>query len=213
MAFVCKLTMDPEELEKAGEQGDVRLLQMLLQHDPNLLHQVLASTSMAADSPLHTAAMRGHHEFVKEVLTHVPDLARQRNKRGSYPLHLAAANGHGQVVEELLTMVGSDLCQLQDKDGRMAIHVAAMKGRIDVLDKLVAADPNSLEELVTTKGETVLHLSVRAHQISVVKFLAEQPSFDAVLLNHKDVHGSTSLHLAAAGKNLEVHLISVILIY
>lgn len=193
--------MDLHLLQKAAANGDVASLRAVLLHNSIALHEMLATTTV--DTPLLIAAALGHHEFVKEIMSRMPNLARQSGKRGAYPLHMAAASGHVRVVAELLEVGGQELCRLRDKDGRMPIHIAATRlGEVGVFEKLTEADPDSLQE-VTGRGETVLHLSVKAHQMNVVKFLSARPDFGS-LLNVQDEQGNTALHLAAAGKSTEV---------
>ncbi|KAL7182110.1 hypothetical protein ACSBR1_040930 [Camellia fascicularis] len=58
---------------KQAIQGSVTLLHKLLGEDPIVLDRV--TFGCFGGSPLHVAALRGHEEFVTEVLHLNPDLA------------------------------------------------------------------------------------------------------------------------------------------
>ena len=92
------------KLEEASKDGDVNLLKELLKNDNLLLEKVIGRTSVS-DNPLHIAAMLGHADFVREVIHHKSDLAKELNDQGLSPLHLAAAYGHVTVVKELLKVI------------------------------------------------------------------------------------------------------------
>ena len=91
-------------LEEASHAGDVNLLKELLKEDKLLLEKVTGRTS-GRDNPLHIAAMLGHADFVREVIHHKPELAKELNGQGLSPLHLAATHGHVTVVKELLNVI------------------------------------------------------------------------------------------------------------
>ncbi|TXG55650.1 hypothetical protein EZV62_020906 [Acer yangbiense] len=87
-------------LHVAACNGDVGALQELLQEDPLVLSKAIMSTS--SDSPLHLAALLGHTNFAKLVMSRNPELSRDLNQQRYTPIHLASLKGHLQIVTELL---------------------------------------------------------------------------------------------------------------
>ena len=69
------------------------------------------------ETPLHVAAMLGHLDFTKYLLTQKPDMTMEVDSRGCSPLHLAFANGYDELVSILL-LANFDACLIRDEDGR-----------------------------------------------------------------------------------------------
>ncbi|PKH97994.1 hypothetical protein CRG98_049740, partial [Punica granatum] len=120
--------------------------------------------------------MLGHLEFVQEILTRNPEMARELDFRRSSPLHLAAAKGHTEVVK-LLLLTNPKMSLSRDWEGRCPIHLAVIRGHTEVLKELIQYE--ALEYLVETMGD------------------------DNEFMNTKDDDGSTILHLAAADQQVE----------
>ncbi|PKI72062.1 hypothetical protein CRG98_007519 [Punica granatum] len=87
-------------LHDAAVEGNVPSLLRLLEEDRFALHRVVSGCF--DQTPLHVASMLGHLEFVQEILTRNPDMARALDSQRSSPLHLAAAKGHVEMVKLLL---------------------------------------------------------------------------------------------------------------
>lgn len=87
---------------KAAEKGHVNILKYLLERDdiePNI------TTSYSGLSPLHMAALNGHYDTVKLLLTQQGKYKADPNIRTANnitPLHCAAGNGHMPVVKLLI---------------------------------------------------------------------------------------------------------------
>ncbi|TXG55649.1 hypothetical protein EZV62_020905 [Acer yangbiense] len=189
--------MDPR-LHVAACNGDVGALQKLLQEDPLVLSEATLSTS-SSNSPLHIAALLGHTDFAKFVMSLNPELSRELNHQGYSPIHLASFKGHLQIVTELLNF-DKGLCFLQDCEGRTPLHGAAIKGRLEVITHLMSCCSESAME-VTDKGETLLHLVVNNGQKEAMVLLIS--SLRELNLLHKlidccDEDGKTALQLAIA---------------
>ncbi|KAI9176450.1 hypothetical protein LWI28_003003 [Acer negundo] len=189
--------MDPI-LHVAACNGDVGALQELLQEDPLALSKAALAIS-SSDSPLHIAAMLGHTDFAKSVMSRNPELSRELNQQGYSPIHVASIKGYLQIVTELLNF-DKGLCFLKDSEGRTPLHCAAIKGRVDVITHLMSCCPESPME-VTDKGETLLHLFVNNGQKEAMVLLIS--SLRELNLLHKlidrvDEDGKTALQLAIA---------------
>ncbi|KAL6291285.1 hypothetical protein ACE6H2_008795 [Prunus campanulata] len=180
-------------LFEASHTGDVQLLHKLLAENPLLLHSLaLAST----ENPLHVASISGHVDFVKEIVRLKPAFVKELNQEGFSPMHIASANGYFEIVRELLK-VDPILCRLNGRDQWTPLHYAAARGRVDVVGEMVLACPESVED-VTIQGETALHLAVKNSQFEAIKVVVELAVQlrKANVLNMKDKHGNTALHLA-----------------
>ncbi|XP_048424497.1 ankyrin repeat-containing protein BDA1-like [Pyrus x bretschneideri] len=176
----------------ASQTGDVQLLHRLLADNPLLLHS-LALTS--TDNPLHVASIAGHVDFVKEIMRLKPEYVEELNHDGFSPIHIASANGYLEIVREMLR-VDRRLCRLNGRDEWTPLHYAASRGRVGVIREMVMACPESVED-VTVQGETAIHLAVKCSQFKAIKSLVN-------VLNMKDKHGDSVLHLATWKKQHQV---------
>ncbi|XP_021276695.1 ankyrin repeat-containing protein BDA1-like [Herrania umbratica] len=185
------------KLHEAAVEGSVNSLLSLLQEDALLLDRFI--TGRYPETPLHVASMLGHLEFVDEILSRKPELAKEVDSRKSSPLHLAAAKGYLDIATRLL-QVNPDMCLVCDFDGRNPLHIAAIKGHINVLGELIRARPWAARSLMD-EGETILHACVRYNQLEAMKLLVEIADHEFV--NCKNYDGNTILHLAIADKQTE----------
>ena len=96
-------------LYEATMGGSVAYFQQLLQQDRLILDRVMVD--FITETPLHIAALLGHTDFVKEILSQKPELARELDSQGFLPLHLAAAKGYTEVIIALL-LVDPEMCLL-----------------------------------------------------------------------------------------------------
>lgn len=189
------------KLSEAAAEGNVESLLQLLREDPLILDKTIVSC--VSETPLHTASILGHINFVKQLLSSKPELASELDSSCCSPLHLAAAKGHAEVVKELLR-ADSQVGSVRNLEGRTALHVAAAKGRAKVVAELVRVMPG-LTRVLTDRGETVLHLCVRYSRLEVLKLLAtESVKKDGELVNWRDSDGNTILHTAVTKKQFEI---------
>ncbi|XP_055820373.1 ankyrin repeat-containing protein BDA1-like [Solanum dulcamara] len=189
-----------KRLYEAAAEGDVITLHELLQQDGLILDRL--TLTCFNETPLHIAAMRGHIEFVKFILSRNPLLAAELDFRKSSALHVASIKGYLEIVRELL-VVNPEMCLVRDRQGRNPLHLAVIKGRVEVIKELVRA--THLAALQTTdRGENVLHLCVKHYnQLEALNLLMEIMISDDKLLNAKDGDGYTILHLAVAHKQID----------
>ncbi|KAL2906607.1 Ankyrin repeat-containing protein BDA1 [Bienertia sinuspersici] len=193
-------------LFQASHRGDVEELQELLAKNPLILYQV---PFMSAQNPLHFASAAGHLEFAKKILELKPEFARQLNEDGYSPIHLASANGHADIVREVIK-VDSNICRLEGGDGRTPLHLAVLGGKVDVISEMLAACEGCLEDL-TMQKETALHLAVRHYQLASLRVLLDwsKQIRKEEILNMKDEHGNTILHLAVWKKQRQAKVNAV----
>ena len=193
-----------EEREKrvyeASVTGSVSLLKQLMAED--LLTLARAAVTCFNETPLHVAAMLGHLNFTKYLLTKKPDMTMAVDSRGRSPLHLASANGYDELVNILL-LANSDACLIRDEDGRTPLHLAVMKCQVEVMRKLFSARRQVIWYKLD-EGETILHSTVKQNRLGVVKLLLEQVG-EVDFLNSKDDYGNTVLHTSTALKQFEVN--------
>ncbi|XP_059651003.1 ankyrin repeat-containing protein ITN1-like [Cornus florida] len=193
--------MDIQKLFEAAYTGNVELLRKSLQEKPLILIDV--ALTCPPESLLHVATKAGQLDFVRELIKHNPELARESSEDGFMPMDIASMAGNVEIVKELVK-VDNMICRLKGKDQRTALHYAAIKGRVEVIDLLLSTCPESVAD-VTVHGETALQLAVNNHQFKAFSALLkrlENPSMEPVL-NWGDRHGNTVLHLAASTKQLE----------
>ncbi|KAL0309083.1 UNVERIFIED_CONTAM: hypothetical protein Sradi_5850600 [Sesamum radiatum] len=193
--------MDRIRLIEAARKGDVNKLHNLLKDDPYLLRAVALADG---DTPLHVACVGGHINFVREVLNLSPELVLELNQDGFSPLHIVSANGDIEIARQILEL-GCHLCLVKGKEKRIPLHWAVAKGRIEVIRELLSACTDSITD-VTARGETCFHLAVKSNQFEAFKVLVEHVVVFGKedLLNKRDYHGNTILHLATSRKQYEV---------
>jgi ankyrin repeat protein len=102
MSEVCYL-VDPEEMLKASERGDVNKVRELLGRDSTLVNAKGAHNK----TPLHWAAENGHKAVVELLLAHGADLSA-RDHFNFTALDLALKAGHVESAE-LLRKANSSL--------------------------------------------------------------------------------------------------------
>ncbi|KAG9132608.1 hypothetical protein Leryth_023057 [Lithospermum erythrorhizon] len=193
------------KLYDAAIKGDVYTLRELIHQDELILDRVILTCFN--ETPLHIATMKGHLEFVKEILRHNSMLTKELDSRKSSPLHMASLKGHLSIVKELVR-VDPDMCFVGDRDGRNPLHLAAMKGRVEVLKLLVKMRFHAALKK-TNRGETILHLCVKYDQIEALKIVLAAVDGGGggggeEVVVARDDGGNTILHLAVEGKQIEM---------
>ncbi|KAH6804714.1 hypothetical protein C2S51_032961 [Perilla frutescens var. frutescens] len=190
-----------KSLQEAAIHGSVQLLSQIQKENSQIFRS--PEISSMPENPLHAAALLGHLEFARKLLSINPELSKSLNSNGSSALHLAAAKGNATMVKELIS-ADSSMCGVLDGDGRSPLHLAAIKGRTSVLEELLRAEPEAATAL-TSGGESCLHLCVKYNRLPAMKvvlqFLERE---DDRLVDWKDQNGNTVLHLAVAKKQIEI---------
>ncbi|CAL5401573.1 unnamed protein product [Camellia sinensis] len=194
-----EIGMRENMLYEASASGNTESLKKLIEEDRLTLSR--SSLTCFDENPLHIAAMQGHLDFAKALVTLKKDLVSDLDSKGRSPLHLASTNGYIEIVNVLL-MANPSVCLVRDEDGRTPLHVAAMKGRVDVVSQLVQARPE-VAKFKSNRGETVLHLCVEYNRLEVLKLLIRFTTVEDTWVNDKLDNGNTILHIATNLKQVE----------
>ncbi|KAI7988411.1 Ankyrin repeat-containing protein BDA1 [Camellia lanceoleosa] len=189
-----------QKLLKAAIEGDTPLLVEMHTQNPLILNRV--TVGCFYETPLHVAALRGHVEFARKLVSLDSELAQVLDSQGSSPLHLASAKGYIQIVK-LLVAAKPEMCKVLDRDGFNPLHLAAIKGKVEVLRELVGKMPQAALPKLNHR-QTILHLCVKHFQMDALKLLMEETDDVQILglVNATDDYGYTILHLAVADKQI-----------
>ncbi|KAL4561390.1 hypothetical protein LXL04_033556 [Taraxacum kok-saghyz] len=188
-------------LIQAAWKGDVDQLLKEIDNNPCVLHAVSLE---GGETPLHIASFTGDLNFTQTLIKLRKEFSWELNQDGFTPLHIAAACGHTQIVKELLN-VDHGLCLIKGKDRKIPLHLAVVKGRVEVVRELLFASLDSVE-CATAQLQTSLHLAVKNNQFEAFQVLMQhlKIAMKENLLNSKDIHGNSILHLSVSMKQYEV---------
>ncbi|RLN29456.1 hypothetical protein C2845_PM05G15980 [Panicum miliaceum] len=222
------LTADPM-LARFPEDGTSPLYLAILLKMDSIVETLLGkdNNALSCSGPngqnvLHAAVLRGPG-LTKKLLEWNArktdkDLTAEGDEKGSTPLHLAAglpvqlAAGllpvhfaEALLQESVCSQVFKDnraaLYQQDDTDdGLFPIHVAASVGAVDTVAMFVKECGGSAG-LRDAKGRTFLHVAVMKNEVRVVRYAGRNPSL-AWIMNMRDNHGNTALHLAVEAGSL-----------
>ncbi|XP_074300268.1 ankyrin repeat-containing protein BDA1-like [Silene latifolia] len=190
-----------DRLFETAQKGNVEELRRLLSENPLILHQVGLTCT---ENPLHYVSTSGHLDYAKEMLKLKPKFAEELNPEGYSPAHLASANGYIEIVREMIKVNPMLFCR-KGRDGKTPLHFAVSKGRVDVIQEVLANCGDSME-VVTVQGETALHLAVKNYQVKSFRVMMDwvRHTNKEHIVNMKDDHGNTILHLAVWKKQRQV---------
>ncbi|KAK2633792.1 hypothetical protein Ddye_028584 [Dipteronia dyeriana] len=152
------------------------------------------------ETPLFTAADKGHIEVVKELLKYTSkEGVMRKNKSGFDTLHIAAVQGHHAIVQVLLDLEPS-LSRTVGQSNATPLISAATRGHTAVVIELLSKD-GGLLEFSRSNGKNALHLAARQGHVDVVKALLDN---DPQLARRTDKKGQTALQMAVKGQSCEV---------
>ncbi|XP_009344901.2 ankyrin repeat-containing protein ITN1 [Pyrus x bretschneideri] len=161
---------------------------------------VVNEVNELGETPLFTAADKGHLDVVKELLKYSNrETVTKKNRSGFDPLHAAASQGHHAIVQVLLDH-DPGLSKTIGPSNSTPLISAAHKGHIAVVDELLSKD-STLLEISKSNGKNALHLAARQGHTEIVSALLTK---DPQLARRTDKKGQTALHMAVKGTNCEV---------
>ena len=171
---------------------------------------------------LHRAAKTGNLAVLTALLESGAD-REATDEQGNTALHLAAQAGHSEIVL-LLTEEGANFKAINHA-GQLPVVVAEHPGIIDIL-KQAQQNPSifftvghSREEALRqwladgndpglarhSDGASLLHIAAESNSLDTGRQLLRTSM--VTLVDKRDIHGATPLHLAASSGNLEVVLL------
>ncbi|CAL0320646.1 unnamed protein product [Lupinus luteus] len=152
------------------------------------------------ETPLFTAAEKGHLDVVKELLKYsTNETVSKKNRSGFNPLHIAASQGHHAIVQVLLDY-DPGLSKTIGPSNATPLITAATRGHTEVVNELLSKD-SSLLEIARSNGKNALHLAARPGHVEIVKALLIK---DPQLARRTDKKGQTALHMAVKGQSCDV---------
>uniref|UniRef100_A0A8R1TVC8 Ankyrin repeat and sterile alpha motif domain-containing protein 1B n=1 Tax=Onchocerca volvulus TaxID=6282 RepID=A0A8R1TVC8_ONCVO len=173
-----------QELFEAVRRGDAQKVQTWLLSRRNKrprtpLNFLRASTSHSAwlcsivdpsngYTVLHLAALLGHKEVVKILLSVDSQMVRIKDRRGCLPIHLAAWNGHVEVLQTLINAEPNTIDAVNNAK-ESPLHLSAQHGHGKVVTLLLAkhADPR----MRNARAETALDVAARLGKANVCRLL------------------------------------------
>lgn len=184
------------------------------------------------ETPLHSAARRGHLRVVRILLGDCPtdvgsSLDNSRERTGSQvateeraiskpadinvgPSHIAGRNaqqtaevvGHQDVVTYLILKSADVNTVAAEHDGRTALQVAAENGHLEVVKVLVSKSADVNAVPANANGRTALQAAAEQGHLEVVNFLISKTG--DVNAGPSQFRGRVALQAAAENGHLEV---------
>eukprot|EP01018_Ginkgo_biloba_P034050 Gb_13641 [translate_table: standard] len=203
----CRVSNE-DGLFTAVQQGDLRMVEALLDTEPNLITRTTVCDKL---SPLHIAAANGQIDVLSFLLDRDvhPDVL---NRHKQTPLMMAAMYGKVSCIERLL-QAGANVLLFDSRHGRTCLHYAANYGHTDCLQIILAAahstpvaDSWGFARFVNVRdgnGATPLHLAARTRHPIAVHLLLDSGALVCASTGAHGRPGSTPLHLAARGGCLD----------
>ena len=157
------------------------------------------AADLQGDTPLHLAALNGHTQTVKALLT-LGANPEASSESGVTVLQCAAAMGTEEMVQSLFDALKQYSCNLNpDSSESFILHIAAKYGNADVMMYLYKATGMDLE-LSSIDGITPLHVAAKYGQTTIAAILINKGVHPAP----QDTNSVTPLFLAAAYNHPEM---------
>ncbi|KAJ3459672.1 hypothetical protein MRS44_015745 [Fusarium solani] len=149
--------------------------------------------------PIHAAALNGHGEFVRQLLSETNADVDQETCDGTQrtALHIAAEDGFIDVVETLLSHGAA--VDRGDEDDWSALHFAASTGELEVVNVLIQSKADLNKK--SNEGNSPISLAAENGHLAVVEALVEA---GATVDEVSSQDGSTALFHATSERELEV---------
>ncbi|XP_042034378.1 ankyrin repeat-containing protein BDA1-like [Salvia splendens] len=154
-------------------------------------------------TPLHDAAEKGRTTLVVEIMNLMPALGRKLNTEGLSPLHLAVLKGKADTALALAAL-DKQLVSVKGKGGLTPLHYAAALAKpldansLELLLGLLADCPDAIS-MLNNRKQSAVHVALENGNDDAALYLVNWLIIVAKesLLSTGDVHGNTTLHVAA----------------
>jgi ankyrin repeat protein len=181
-------------VQEAAKIGATDIVELLIKRGADLE----ISPSKHADTPLISAAAKGHTATVKALLTAGANI-RAAQSGGWTALHYALLNKNSEMACMILEY--SPDTNASTMGGTRALHLAALAGMTSVASLLL--DMGAEEDAVDSGGLTALRVAVQAGELEMVKLLVERGAKPDVvdgwhqhtLMDVALIQGHTSVYL------------------
>lgn len=167
-----------------------KLLSLLLKHNPDLLHPLVASNGKSA---LMVAAKKGHQQLAEQLIELGVDVNESTDTQGT-PFMFAVLGGHQDLAQWLLDQ-GADIDTV-GSNGWTALTIAAAKGNVHLLQWLI-------NQGAQTQMRDVYRFTpfMRAVDNGYTEAAAVLLSLVETNVNARDELDNTALHHAVSAAN------------
>ncbi|KAK6915390.1 PGG domain, partial [Dillenia turbinata] len=166
------------------------IVKILLERRPDMVKEV----DSLGRTPLHYAALKGHHDIVRLILRTDASVAYILDKDGLSALHIAALSGYVDIME-ILVQSCEYIWELRDENGRNVLHIAVIAERADMVKSILQMP--KLVGLINERdreGNTPLHLAAASKKFAVITILARDKRVDKYAVN-KDYYTARDEYL------------------
>ncbi|KAL5744203.1 hypothetical protein ACOSQ2_027319 [Xanthoceras sorbifolium] len=186
----------------AIRDDDIKAGKSLISANP----KILDPAAVYSENFLILACKLRRFRFIAEIGGIKPELACEKIQGGYTFLHLACIAGDDEMVRALVGLCFDQLYFERDHKFSMTpLQTAVVHGRVGAIVLLLSACPDSIDEL-TSKRQTVFHLAAENYRPDAFTVLLEgaKKLNKEHLLDEKDCHGNTVLHIAVPDKQLRI---------
>ncbi|KAH9682284.1 ANK REP REGION domain-containing protein [Citrus sinensis] len=171
-----------QELESGVKSTTRYMLGMINDEENTALHEAVQSADPAfpysangsGETPLYSAAARGHKKISAEILEKCP-LAAHEGPNGKTALHAAVCSGSRGVPKLLLDVdEKKSLTRERDRRGWTPLHYAAYLNRYFISKCLLEADKSAALIADKDRKMTALHLAAGQGNIWMVQEIIER---------------------------------------
>jgi len=174
-------------LHYAAREGNLRTMEMLLKHCPQLLN--MKGSDQA--TPLYIAVQHNRLAAVQFLLKYPETLINQRTTHGMTPLYCAIHHGCEAIVLELLKQQEIDP-NVGLEDGTTPLFAATELELLESVKGLLSKGADAHRCRVDTMAP--LHIAAKKGSLAICSLLLNHPGVDP---NIQMRSGKTALHLAA----------------
>ncbi|KAL5716202.1 hypothetical protein ACHQM5_017926 [Ranunculus cassubicifolius] len=189
--------------------GRIQSAKLLVEADRT--KKLLRMVDNDKETALHYAVKRYQLEIVELLVQADPDFEYSANTNGQTPLLLAieeVLSGDQQAVDirGFLIQKQTSQCKIPTgKNGWTLLQNAASIADLSAIEEIIQFCPESLA-LVDKEGQNFLHIAVSSKHEHVVNYILGLPDISDNVLNGKDKHGETPLHIATKMGSVSIAL-------